>query len=448
MNISAIKILLLACLAHNVLWAQPVNESRQIIDSFIVYQDWKNKDLWYYCPGNIKLKISANGKPELQLTSLRYTGQNLSGDRGEIRYRNIIQLTVSMQQYAVEDIRSLHKKLKLSPRGKLIPLPIKNLNAYIVAPIKDSEQSKKRLGSPAVNNSPGYEKGIFWTERSYILSLDNYDTQILDDQIKNGRLAISFSYSFESELIPDRLADLSLHGDSSLISNIGINVSEVNILDTVAVHMIVKSGTFGIYANLDQYPDIVQKVDINEQATPPAYAAVEIRCYDFVENLRPDLFFKIVELEAIGVNNEPVRTQVRFSQSQPDLNTVTARFEYAVKINKPLRFRTIETERKGEKTISSWTTLSEWKPMIDITQDVDKMEIERRTLDFEFVDAIDGDTITLTLRYLLDNKLMIENVICDDLLALNNKLVSVSITCDKGKAIQYQTIKKIQFHIN
>jgi hypothetical protein len=421
--------------------AQPVWDTRQILDSFMVFKDWKQPNLWYYAPGDLKLKIKADGNPDFQMTSLRYTGQNLTGNKGELRYRNIIQLTVQMETYSIDDLLSLRKRLKLPQNVKLQPLPINNLETYLLTSAGTS--GNKKLGKLTTNSSKSGEKGVFWTERNFSLALDNYEAQLIDEQLKNNRLALSFAYSFSAELMPGKVADLSITGDSSLIKQIGISKDDVETTDSTLTDMIVKGNTFGIYINLAENPDAVKKIDINENYMPPAYAVLSIYCYDFKDNVRPDIFFKAIELEAVGVSGEPVRTQVKFAQKQPDLNNQSVQFEYAVKMNKPLRYRIIETNKNGQKTTSEWKTLQQWKPMIDISSNADDLGIDTRNLDFE-LSAEDIKTANLLelniwLRYTFLGKPITEMVYIKP---NENEGIfkSISLRNDKKTPIQYQFI--------
>lgn len=442
MNINQIKYIVFCCFCSYCLQGQPVWDTRRVIDSFVVFQDWKNTNIWYYAPGELKLKLKENGQPDFQLTSLRYTGQNLTDNKGEIRFKNIIQLTVQMQNYSMEDLNWLKKKLKIIPGGKLIPIPIKNLETFLMASAGTNEQGNKRLGQPATSNNISGEKGFFWTERSFALALDNYEAQLIDDQIKNNRLALSFSYSYTSELMPGKFADLAITRDSSLINQVGISKDDIETIDTTLTDMVIKGNAFAIYIDLNQFPETVKKVDINENYMPPAFAVVEIRCYDFQDNIRPDLFFKTIELEAVSVNNEPIKTQVKFAQKQPDINTQTVKFEYAVKVNNPLRYRIIETDKSGEKLTSNWVTLQQWKPMIDISNNADNLGIEQRNLDFEISGRKDLTEANIWIRYTFLGKTITDMLYIKSETAENNIFKSHAVRNDKKTPIRYQFIYK------
>jgi hypothetical protein len=263
--------------------------------------------------------------------------------------------------------------------------------------------------------------------------------------LKNNRLALSFAYSFTAELIPGKIADLSITGDSSLINQVGISKDDIETTDSTLTDMIVKGNAFGIYINLAENPDAVKKIDINEQYIPPAYAILSIYCYDFKDNIRPDIFFKAIELEATGVNGEPVRTQVKFAQKQPDLNNQSVQFEYAVKMNKPLRYRIIETNKNGQKTTSEWKTLQQWKPMIDISTNTEDLGIDARNLDFELsaedIKNVNILEINIWLRYTFLGKPITDMVYIKPSES-EGIFKSISLRSDKKTPIQYQFIYK------
>ena len=344
----------------------------------------------------------------------------------------------------------LKKKLKLSASIKFQPLPINNLETFILTSAGNSN-GNKRLGKPSTSSSTNATNGSFWTERNFALSLDNYEAQLIDDQLKNNRLALSFTYSFHAEMMPGKIGDLSIQGDSTLIAQTGFTKDDALTIDSTLTDMEVKGDAFGIYIDLNENPNAVKKVDINENYMPPAYAILDIHCYDFKENIRSDIFFKAIELEAISVNGNPVRTQIKFAQKQPDINAQRVQFEYAVKMNKPLRYRIIETDKSGQKATTNWITLNEWKPMIDISSNTDALGIEQRTLDFELfnteIKKVNLSEMNIWIKYTFLGKTITDMVYIKP--EENESIFkSIVIRNDKKTPIQYQfaykTDKKIQ----
>ncbi|MEK7257537.1 MAG: hypothetical protein AAB316_22470, partial [Bacteroidota bacterium] len=86
-----------ACiLAAASLPAQPVLRSVQTIDGRKVFQDLKQKNVFYLAPGNLRLATEGDGKPRFQLLEMRYTGTACAGTGQEKRFTNLVQLTIKM----------------------------------------------------------------------------------------------------------------------------------------------------------------------------------------------------------------------------------------------------------------------------------------------------------------------------------------------------------------
>jgi hypothetical protein len=427
-------IVIFLCLFLCVINAQPLWDSRQIVDSLLVFKDWKNKNLYYYAPGELKLKVKEDGTPDFKLTQLRYFGTNLYGDKGEKRFRNIVQMTIIMERITIESIKELSKKLKLSSATKFSPLPITNLDTYLLA---STGETSKRVGKGAVSESVKGASNLFWTERSFSMALDNYDAQLIEDQLKNNRLAFSFSYSFWAEFIPGKIGDLSIRGDSILVKNLD-GLQDVPTVDTTLTDMVVKGDAFSIAIDLKNIPDAVRKIDINENSMPPTYAVLETRCYDFQDNRRSDLYFKTVEFEATTINGSKAKIEVKFAKKSPDINVQSVQFPFAVRLDKPLRYRVIETDANGERNALSWITLNEWKPMIDVTTDEEKLGVEERNIDFEFSPQLKISEVMMSLKYTFLGQVVIQS--------LNFKpqeegyFKTITIRYQKGTLVQYQIV--------
>ncbi|MBK9492483.1 MAG: hypothetical protein IPO07_29590 [Haliscomenobacter sp.] len=79
-------------------------------------------------------------------------------------------------------------------------MPIRNMEAVIVSGvgdgIADAELHKREVHAEANDG-----KSVLWSERSFVMPLDNYEAQILWDQYKNGRLAVSLNYAFFADVM-------------------------------------------------------------------------------------------------------------------------------------------------------------------------------------------------------------------------------------------------------
>ena len=94
---------------------------------------------------------------------------------------------------------------------------------------------------------------------------------------------------------------------------------------------------------------------------------MKVYCYDFANALRPDLFYKKVEIEAQGVGGRAIPLDAKFLFSQPDLYARTIRFPVAVHVDRPFRYRVISAMRDGRTDEGPWLERSSWGGILDIT---------------------------------------------------------------------------------
>lgn len=365
-------------------YGQPVASSKQQIGGLDVYQDFKNEKLFYYAPGKLNLAFESNGSPRFQMIQMRYTGTGVYGDRGENRFLNIVQFTVLMDRITSEQLAVVSEHL--GRRADLRPLPIRDIEAVLVAPLSGVNGSAyKKVGkngsfqSDNKNGSSGKEG--FWTERTFTVKLENHEAQILWDQIENGQLALSLSYSFFSDMIPGNQGDYAMTADSTMVD---LELADSKLFnDTTISRSIVRGDAFPIRVNVQEWPDLIRKIDVNE-GIPPAYAALEVTCYDFTNSLRPDLALKSIDIEATGVGGQPVLlTAKKFTSHEPDLNALQIKFPYAVKLSTPFRYRITEYTVEGTREVSAWKTADSWVTSLDITTAEAARKFQQKTVEVE-----------------------------------------------------------------
>jgi len=423
-----------------IAFSQPVWESRITREDIILFEDFHNPKLKYYSPGRLKLKTKANGEPDFMLTQLRYTGVSLSGDQGNKRFTNIIQMNIEMENTDPLILEKLRTQFRLSSRVKLSPLPIRNLESSLISSASGAEtdQEVKKLNGYFQGNSE--TNGIYWTERSFTLALDNNESQLIEDQLKNNRLAFSFSYSFYADVMLKSYKEIMTSGNPEFKKKFQASNADLGDPDTALAQMVVRANSFSISVDLAQFPNCIRKIDINQNNTPPAYAYVEVRCHDFSNKIRTDLFFKTFELEAQGVSGDPVIGEVKFSANRPEIHTMTVAFPYAVKMNKPPRYRITETTDSGERITLPWTYLNTWKPMIDITTSLEQLRMGEKSLDIEldsgWVGKHQPQRVEVWARYYFLQKPRVQ------VLTFNkdemNMLKNMTLQVDLNSTIQYR----------
>ena len=140
-----------------------------------------------------------------------------------------------------------------------------------------------------------------------------------------------------------------------------------------ALHItLIKADAIPLTIDPVQWPSAIEKIDINERV-PARFALFDVYCYDFTNELRPDLFTKKIEIKATSVNGVDIITAFSFKQNKPDVYARSIRFMYAVKFDKPFYYRVTEINNEGEASTTEWIQKKEWSEILDITSSPDKV---------------------------------------------------------------------------
>ncbi len=326
---------MLALLHHTTTGAQPMWGTQTTVAGRLVVKDLHIPNKYYYGPGKLSLTTDAAGKPVFQLVSIRYTGTNLTNDFKEKRFTNLLIFGVTMEPLSAATKNLIRKTLALPAHAELSPLPIRHLSSTVVSGVgKNNHDDRRWRKQTSAEQENDTAPGVFWTERTFTMALDNHEAQILLDQYANGRLAVTLNYTFFANVMKVQDEKMEVSGDSVFIETMK-DAAEMQ-RDTQQVSEAVLSDALNITIDVAKYPDALKKIDINEQSIPPAYAALEVKCYDFSMGVRPDLTIKTVEIEGTSVVGTPVLIKTRFYKKQPDLTTRHVSFTYAILLDKPI----------------------------------------------------------------------------------------------------------------
>lgn len=343
-------------------WAVPDLRLGRVAGPLRVFPDDRRPGLFYYPPGDVKLVTGDSGRPDFQLLELRYT------DTAATRYRNILALRVVLDGPTADEVRAARRALGGSSI-ELRPLPIARLEAALIYGGADSATALPGGQFEAQGSGSLSSTTAFWTERVYSLRLDDQRSQLFDVALRRGLLVLSFGYAFYASGIgaDQPLAELS--GDSVLVAAVrqraGLNDS-AHAGGVTPAHL-VRAGAFSITLDLARWPDLVRRIDLNEQM-PPGYPSLLVYCYDFRDALDDSLYAKIIEFQATGVAGRPVIVGLTFSRSQPELYAQSVRFPYAVTLARPYRYRVREITKAGDERTGGWVERDSWVAMLDVTK--------------------------------------------------------------------------------
>ena len=340
------------------------------------FRDAEKTDVAYYAPGALSMALDRDEKPDFNFLQTRYTGNVAYSDRGKNRFLSILRFKVKMEQLPAEKLSRVKKALWPTGKGHLRPVPITNIKAILVfTPVTNQEENMEPTvltdGNLSAEGAEGLnEKGVYWKEREFSLRVDEHSTQLLSEAFERGNSLMSLSYAFFSKGVNQLNNNFITEGESEILDAIKEQIEQQQ--DTTLQQVCIKSDAFSITIDSHKWPDLVRQIDINEEV-PPGYAAMEVRCYDFNNNLRPDLFAKKIEIKAKGVGRGEVIIKKTFSSKSPDIYVYSIKFLYAVRLDKPLYYRVTSISDDSAPVKTEWIEQYLWTGMIDITSTEDQI---------------------------------------------------------------------------
>jgi hypothetical protein len=366
--------------------AQPSFGSSFMMGDQKIFPDVKKTNLYYILPSDYKLATDAFGKPHFVMLQMRYNGMASTGDAGVNKYNNILQFRVTtdlQQQKKLADIKTALKKinaaadLRILPIGKFSSLLVfaSSSNTGTTNP-GDSLNFVKTSFTEATDENAAVNNS-FWTERSISIRLSNMDAQLVESALKNGQSIISFSYAFYTIFAEKSDVSITVTGSSDFKKPIyDFFQDEIRNSPDSAKHLVlIKADAIPLAVDIQKWPALVQKIDINERM-PAKYPLFDVYCYDFNQELRTDLYEKIIELKVSSVSGTDISTNYTFKESRPDVYAKSIRFPYAIRFDKPFYYRVTEINHDGDKNIGEWVRKTNWSELLDITSSPDKVVLK------------------------------------------------------------------------
>lgn len=361
------NILLLILWVGCSAFAQPNRSTRQVIEGVVIYQDNANKTRFYYAPYGLKLVKNDDGKPDFKFIQMRYTGTKLTKNQGTSSFNSLLRFKVanhvpsSKQRENIKNI--IRSKGKII--SKLQPLPIHNLKASLKHAGENDSVAKK------FNNGffEGPEKASansYWTERDFTLRLNNEDAQLFWTTFQGNQPTISVNYTYFTKVLNGMENELTVSGSEAFTETMKERLTQEDSLNNSLKEEIVISGIVSINVDTKKWPELIKQIDINEQI-PPDYAALDVYCFDFNNDIRKDISSKRVEIKARGVGNGEINFKTTFRAAEPDIYAKTIRFIYAVKLDEAYSYRITEIFNDGRLKKSDWEQVENWHQILDIT---------------------------------------------------------------------------------
>ncbi len=371
------------------LWGkgQPMLNSKIEVEGFQLFQDWKDSSLYYYLPPPLKLKTEDEGRPDFQFLAMRYTGTSCRDDAGEVSFLSLAQFTLERQPQDKNLIYQVQRSMRAS-EGKWIelrPMPLRGISAQLIAPVGSHPDGKSRhskVGGVDLGDGGPSE----WEEKTFTLRLDPHEAQLLIENMEKRQLALSFSYTYLAEAIPGLGSEVNLVGDSGALAQLEqLEGKMIRERDTTPASLPVYANSLAIEADVKRWPQNLKKIDVNAEGFPGGFPAIEIRCYDFADRLRPDLAIKRLTLQAYTLGGQlarPLTYQFREAEKEEVVRQV--KFPVALDMSRGYRYKVTEISATGDIQESpGWIEADFCQGLLDLTAHPEENPILHHSLDLE-----------------------------------------------------------------
>lgn len=352
--------------------ASPSWRTQRVIGSLICYQDDVRPNRWYYTPGELQVAADPEGKPDFRFLETRYMGTAAARDQGTFTARSLVTFRVKLPRAPAEELARAARELGGSGSVELRPYPIRRIEtALVYASIGAPDTTALPAGrfeSSEEGAGPTAER--YWTERVYTMGLDELTAQAFRAALEKGQVYLSLGYAFVGPALSSDWGIGELTGPGAIVSELRKTLAAGGAQDSAATDSVrlhvVRAGAIEIGLDTKRFPDLMHRVDLNDRA-PPGYAALDVYCYDFNNEIRPDLAEKQIEIDAEGVTGKRVRLSASFTSDQPDLYSSGIRFPVAVRLDRPYRYRVHEIKRDGMERAGPWRESASWSRILDVT---------------------------------------------------------------------------------
>jgi hypothetical protein len=195
--------------------------------------------------------------------------------------------------------------------------------------------------------------------------LDDDTSQLFWSALQKGQVVLSVGYAFVADGLSDEAPALRLTGPTELTDALRAQLTVGSNHHQPPTTVVVRAGAFAVTVDAQKWPELFSRVDINERM-PPGYAVLYVYCYDFQQR-ETDLYEKRVEIKAEGIEGRPIMIQARFRKRQPDLYARSLRFPFAVRLDRPYRYRVVTIHDDGQIHETAWMVRTEWMSLLDVT---------------------------------------------------------------------------------
>lgn len=290
-----------------------------------IYPDHRRGDIWYLTPAMPQLQLNEDLSPAYSFDLFRYYGRQATGDQKTFWAHGVLALTVNRERPAeqLNLVRNALKKMGIR-RPKLRSMPIAEANIRLLFAAQSQE----------------LHQGSRWSGGHFVLPLDSENSQLLSQAIDQGHLQVSL------------VVEEQLNGVTK-----GVKTESSWKKASVA-----NGWTLPIELDQKRFPEHFRRTDLSGRMVR-GYTGLDIFCFDFLENLVPDLYAKIVEVAIPTEGRDLVETRTFY---EADDYRSRIDFELARDLDQPYQVRITKVFKDGRREVGNWQQ-KQGDSLLDIT---------------------------------------------------------------------------------
>ena len=311
-------LLLLPALAQ----AAPDLTTYRDIEGVRVYRDHIKKNSWYVSPAALRLALREDKTADYALDIFRYHGRKGTSDQGKFLIHAILSITIDRKQPPgrTAAIRKALRKAGIK-NPRLTTMPVAGAEIKLMfADQGNSWQQKSR-----------------WGGRQLVLPLEPEMAQLLWQAVENEQTLISLSVS--EQLAGMRLQDKEWQEAQTTLA-----------------------WTLPIELDMAAHPGKFRKTDLGGRMSH-GYTGIDVFCFDFIEELDPDLYAKVVRV-AIPTTGRELIEEVTFRDDGQYRFRID--FKHAKGMDWPYRVQIVQVMRDGSRQTGPWVK-KQGESMLDVT---------------------------------------------------------------------------------
>jgi hypothetical protein len=275
-----------------------------------VYRDQTDTSRFYLVPPPLQVARDASGRPEWTLSLYRYSGRKGTGDAALFRAYGVLSVQVE-QSYTPEQIEQIkHALIALGHSSpQLANLSVESTHYQPVSGALSQEWKREGMRH-------GASLQLVLSPETASLLWQAFDAQ-------QAPLSIEVRYHVS-----------------------GVSKNEKEWVSKTGVLTSIVALEFG-----DKEGDShLSRQDLDAQMNR-AYTEWDVLCFDFIENIDPDLYSKTVEIR-LRTSGRPLIKTVRFAQDSDYRERI--RFPLARELDQAYAIRVTRVYKDGRKETTGW----------------------------------------------------------------------------------------------